>query len=487
MLDNIITQIPFLLFFIPLIGSLLINFLPSRRFITNFTYCILLVLTILSLKIIFHINNYSDVLIVNSTNKYNVIGTEFKISLCNIFVLITILFVNFIGFTNYIHEIILSRKTNIISLKHFFSIYLLHIFSIVGIMMTTNIMHLFIFLEIYSFCIYIITMIYKKHDLKILSYKYYSNNIFGSILCMLTIFYMILYFNTSDMFIIKQQLLAISLKNNLHIFFMFLLLIASIVIRFFNTNTSVHYNTDIVGINFLSITNIFINTLIGIYLIVDIIYFVFSGYNVLKNFYIIDIILCFASIMIIYNSLLLLRKKYYDNMFNIFIRINLISFVYLFMSYFLDGNNIKLFLLFLTDFISTNILLYFFTAYISTKFGTNDICVLNNNKLLKLFFIFIITFKIFLPFGTSLHTNEIFIHYIINNKNYLLLVPYLINKAVFSFLIIKICLNNVPLKYDENRIINKKSINILGISIFLILLLILFFNIVINTLNLHIN
>lgn len=98
MFSEFLIKIPYLLYFIPLLGSVFINFINGRRFLTNCTYSVLLILFLLSLKLIFHINNYDEMLIVNSSTQYNVIGTEFRISLYNIFILLTILFVNFIGF-----------------------------------------------------------------------------------------------------------------------------------------------------------------------------------------------------------------------------------------------------------------------------------------------------------------------------------------------------------------------------------------------------
>lgn len=483
-MNELFIKIPYLLYFIPLIASLFINFITGKRFLTNFTYFILLGLTILSFNLIFHISDYKSIFIVNSSEIYNVIGCEFKIGLYNIFMLITVLFVNFIGFANYIHEIILNKASNITYIKHFFSVYLIYIFSIIGIMTTTNIFHLFIFLEIYSFCMYMIITIYKKHDIKILSYKYFSNNIFGSILNMLTMFYIILYFNTSNIFVIKQQLLTISLKDNIHILLMFFLLICSVILRFLNTNTSKHYNTDNVGINFLSISNIFVNTLIGFYLITDIVYFILDNKNILTIFYFDKIIMFLSSLIIIYNSTFLFFRKYTDNIFSVFLRSNLASFGFVLLVSFLYDSNINMLIIFLIDFISTGMLLYFFSAFISAKYGNNNLDILNHNNIEKYFFVFIILFKLFLPFGTSLYVNKIFINYIVAD-NLFSLMPFIFNKISMLFLLCRIIINKEILDYNSDKILNKKYINTLSYSIILIFLFVLFFNVLINLLNLN--
>ena len=476
MFSEFLIKIPYLLYFIPLLGSVFINFISGRRFLTNCTYSVLLILFLLSLKLIFHINNYDEMLIVNSSTQYNVIGTEFRISLYNIFILLTILFVNFIGFINYIHEIILNKQSNVSYIKHFFSIYLMYIFAMVGIVLTSNIFHLFIFLEIYSFCMYLMITNYKKEDLTILSYKYFSNNIFGSILNMLTIFYIVLYFNTSNMFAIKQQLMTISINDNIGIFLMFLLFICSIIMRFFNTNTSKHHNTNNVGVNFLSISNIFVNTLIGVYLIDMIAHFIFSNHAMLSVFFIRWLVILITSIVIIYNSYLLINKNNINNVFNIFIRMDLINFGFLLLTSFLNIGN-KMSLMFVVDFVSINMLLYFFSAYLSAKYKTNDIQILNNDLKLKCFFVFIVVFKVFLPLGTCLYTNYLFLHYLIKSGYFVLLAPFLLNKVAVGILLFKTITNKSRIELEDNIVINKKSVNNLLLSVILIMIFVLFFNV----------
>lgn len=476
MFSEFLVKIPYLIYFIPLLGSVFIHFISGRRFLTNCTYSILLALFLLSLKLIFHIENYDGTLIVNSSTRYNVMGTEFRVSLYNMFVLITILFVNFIGFINYIHEIILNKQSNIPYIKHFFSIYLMYIFAIIGIVLTSNIFHLFIFLEIYSFCMYLMITNYKKEDLTILSYKYFSNNIFGSILNMLTIFYIVLYFNTSDMFTIKQQLMTISIRDNLGIFLMFLLFICSIVMRFFNTNTSKHHNTNNVGVNFLSISNIFVNTLIGVYLINTIANFIFTNQTMFNILFIRGLVIIITSIVIIYNSYLLINKDNTSNMFNIFIRMDLINFGFLLLTSFLSIDN-KMSLMFLVDFVSINMLLYFFSAYLSAKYKTNDIRILNNDLKLKCFFVFIIVLKVFLPIGTCLYTNYLFLIYLIKNAYFIVLAPFLLSKVAIGILLFKVITNKDRFDLSDEIMVNKKCVGNLLLSVGLIAVYVVFFGI----------
>lgn len=482
MLNEFSLQIAYLIFFIPLIMSILINFIEDKKFIIFIINITILTLIVLSIKILININFTNSIYFINTSEKFNILGTEFKISVLNLFFLICILFCNFIGFINYINEILLNKNLNSKYIKYFFSIYLLHIFSTVGIILTYNIFNLFIFLEIYSLCIYVMISIYKKHNLNIISYKYFSNNIFGSVLSMLTIFYISIYFNTPNMLEIKQQLVTINLKINIEIILMFILFLFSIIIKFFSTNTSKYHNTETVGINFLSISNIFINVLIGIYLLLEILFFILNKNIIFNIFYLKYIIFFISIILIIYNSIKLTSSKE-KTLFNIFLRFNLINFGYILLSVLIQENNSNLswilLFLYLFEFITINLLIYLFSAVINIIYKSNSIEFLNNNKIIKILFLSIILFKIFLPFGTSLYTNIYFISYVIKNNNILYLIPYLVNKICYILLFVTI-LNNDVINENENTNINKKYLNILYSSIFIIFTLIITFEVFIQ-------
>lgn len=482
MLSEFFIKIPYLLYFIPLIASLLVNFIDDKRFLETFTYCILIVLSVLSFELVSNISDYSNILLINSSKHFEIIGCEFKISSYNSFTITALLFVNLIGFSNYIHEIILDQSLSVGYMKNFFSIFLIYIFSLVGISLTNNILHLYIFMEVQSFCIYILIMTYKKREFAILSYKYLSNNIFGSILNMLAIFCIIIYFNTSNMFSIKQQLMTVDIKDNLFIFLMFILLMGSIVIKFFTSSSSHYFDTDKNDISFLSISNIFVNNIIGIYLVYNITHFLFNDDAILGMYGIDKISLIISSCIVIYNSVKLFSATHVNTMFDVFTRINLMDFGFILFVTFLSNkitDNSKVLLIFMIDFVSVSMLIYFFSAYISARYGTNDMSVLSRNRLLSYCFMFIILFKLFLPLGTSLYINR-FLYTHIMKSNIYLGVPFFISKISLLFLLYRIIVKDEQINYNDNGTLNKKYINTLLFSITIIFLFVLFFNILIN-------
>lgn len=465
----------YLLYFIPLMSSVFIYFLEGKRFLSNVGYLILMTLTIFTIKIFSSIDPNTTI-IVNSTATFNIIGTEFKLDIFNIFFLVNILFINFIGFINYVDDLVLTKKKDIGYIKHFFSIYFLHIFSTIGILLTDNIFHLFIFLELYSFSNYIIITNYKDTNLNILSYKYFSNNIFGSILNMLSIFYMLVYFNTSSIFLIKQQLLTIRLEEYYNIFLIILLFVFSVVIRFFTNSVSRYHNTDYKTVNFISISNIFVNSLLGIFLLSNVIFYILPTENIFNLFFIDKIFIYLSIISIIYNSILLFKKENYNSIFNIFIRLNLIGIFYTVIAIFLY-DDVAIVIDYVLDFLFISLTLYFFSDMISLKYKTNNIAALNNSKFLKVFFIVILLYRLYLPIASSFIANKYFFISIFSDKNYIFLVPFIVNKISIVFIIFKVLVNKNIIERQENSDTktNKRLLLTTYFSIFLVILFMFFF------------
>lgn len=141
---------------------------------------------------------------------------------------------------------------------------------------------------------------------------------------------------------------------------------------------------------------------------------------------------------------------------------------------FLDSD-IKTILNYIVDFLSVNLLLYFFSDFLSLKYKTNNIGILNKDKFLKIFFIFVLLYKLYLPIGAGASINNSFILNAIKNREYYLFLPFLINKAAIAFTIFNIIKNKEDVEVSDIKD-NTKLITIIT-SIFLIFIFTLFFNI----------
>lgn len=481
MLSEFFLKIPYLLFFIPLMASALMNFIYDKRFMVSVTNLINIVMLVLTLKMVANCGDFGVSHFITTTTKFNVLSTEFKISTVELLFFICILLCNFLGFINYINEILFSEKLNNSRIKYFFSIYLIYVFSIVGIIFTYNIFNLFLFLEIYSFCIYVMISIYNKENLNIISYKFFTSNVFGSILLAITMFYITIYFGTSNMMEIKQQIMTLNLKENYEVLLMFVLFLSSIIVKFFLTNTSRYHNTKNVGINFLSISNIFVNVLIGIYLMYEVLFFLFDSRIIFSTDLLKYIILSISTLVIIYNSVVLVFTKE-NTLFNIFLRLNLINLGYIMLSVLPYQNDrqlsTNLFMLYVFEFSLVNLFIYLFSGIISLIYKHNSLTYLNQNKTFKIVVLIILFYKMFLPFGTSLYMNMSFVSHCIENKgSTIYLIPFFVSKICYLTLFMTILNNKKQPALENAIIINKKHLNTLYFSVFLLFVLVVFFEI----------
>ena len=150
-INKILLQLPYALIFLPLIASIFVQFINDKKFLSNTFYVVITTLLIISCILLMAISDGNTNLFVMLNNNINMLGTEYKLNFINLFYIISILFLNIIGFLNYRYEYPLSNEANIKYKKIFFSIYFIHLFSMIGIFTTYNIFHLFIFIELFSF------------------------------------------------------------------------------------------------------------------------------------------------------------------------------------------------------------------------------------------------------------------------------------------------------------------------------------------------
>ena len=129
------------------------------------------------------------------------------------------------------------------------------------------------------------------------------------------------------------------------------------------------------------------------------------------------------------------------------------------------------------DFLFISLTLYFFSDMISLKYKTNNIAALNNSKFLKVFFIVILLYRLYLPIASSFIANKYFFISIFSDKNYILLVPFIVNKISIVFIIFKVLVNKniIERQEDSDTKTNKRLLLTTYFSIFLVILFMFFF------------
>lgn len=209
-------------------------------------------------------------------NSYYIIVYKIVICVISIIVLISIPF-NSINYINY----------------EFYILYIITIFSIYGIISINDILGIYIFIELQSFCIYIFCIIYSKTKYSILSgIQYFFIGTFASIIILIGISY--IYSNTgitSFIWIYSFNIINIYNSNIIigYIFIIIGLLIKIGTAPFHIWTVQVYNNTPII------ITNIIMNIpkVSILYVIYNLIYNLNISYIYINNMFYIFIILSF--------------------------------------------------------------------------------------------------------------------------------------------------------------------------------------------------
>ena len=436
-IDTIVFKLPYVLIFYPLLVSVFTFFLSDKKFLKNLTYFSLLFLFVISSTILIKSYFVNKNIFINVEGGENILGANFKVNTINIFYLISILFISVFGFMNYNYEYMLSQNVNIKYRRSFYAIYFLNIFSIVGILTTYNLFHLFLFIELFSFSIFNLMNSYVGKQINIAVYKYFSNNIFGSMILACAIFYTAMFFNSSDILSIRQQVLTLDFKHNIPILFLYFLIIISVVLKFLMFNV-VSQTEKKRTLTILSIYNTFISTLIGLFLCYFFTNFVFLLNGTILTVGFIKIILLLLIIGVAGNVLYSSITKT-KNIFDIFINIFLLNILKILITIlFTDTDSyFQLHLLALNNTIITSVPIYFISAYISELYDDNNLFIVNQHFLIKILLIFLLFYNLYFPYTLNfflineLHKTQ-FLH-----RNILFIILELINNIAIITVIAK--------------------------------------------------
>lgn len=184
----------YVIMFLPLVASVLCQFFNKRSVSFAITLASALALILLSAKSLF------DVLIFkNLANDFNLsqvsLAFEFNITSLSLTFLLLTLFIKFVNLFYYRGDIeeLLSAQNN----QNFYSVFLLNIFSLIGIFSSNNLFNLFIFLEIYAFTFFAISSISNNVELAKSSFKYFC---FGAASSLIILFcFLVIYLVLGDL------------------------------------------------------------------------------------------------------------------------------------------------------------------------------------------------------------------------------------------------------------------------------------------------
>ncbi len=298
----------YLLIFLPLFSSILCQIIQIRKF--SFAICVASLLYLLALLY----NLTPDVLKYDFlANDFNIslfsLGTEFKFDLINLFFLSLILIIQIFILLFYNRDIcsILDQRNH----SFFYSVFLINIFGLNGILTSNNLLNIYIYLEIYYFSFYTIATISRNNSLLQIVFKNFCSNAIASILIIISFLLIYLIFGKLNLDEIAS-LIPIFPKNKFWITsLIFLILNFSFLIKFFPIwQYFKKIKTSGAVSSFLVANSLFTHSLIGIFLSLKLIYLFFGKYLLFSdiNFDLIIIILGVA--LILFSSFKLIFQKH---------------------------------------------------------------------------------------------------------------------------------------------------------------------------------
>lgn len=476
-MNNIVYNLPFLLFFISLIGSILTCLIKNKKINIGITITSIITLLITLICIIFNYQTNSTTY-VNIQNNITLLGAEYRLNILNVYMAFILIITYFFMFINTNYELFYNTKNNDKYGRFLFSTYLLNIFSAIGILFTSNICNYFIFLEIYTFTIYTVISSSNNKNNLLIAYSSFNRNIVSSFMILLSIFGLVLYFNNTNMLFIYQEFLTINILKNPVILLLISFYMIGILLKFFSFNIySNMYNNSkneiVLDNNFIYFLYLFINILLCSYCLIF-----FSNY--LFNFDALFFGKIFVNLVIVIVSLLLLALFIYlikiFNIINIIIKFLFIDIISIILLMILN-NEFSLYLSFLlvVEHSLINLAIFFVANILYNRYGSYEIALLNNDNILKYSFIAMLFVKIGVPLTFLFSYNYNYIIMTNTEKNILLYIPFILIKIIYIFVITKIIMNKDIFKTDVKIDYNKKKDGLLVYSLFALMIIIFIF------------
>jgi len=314
----------YLLIFLPLVASLFCQIFSKKSFgfAIAVTTCILLLL--LEVKIFWDVLVYEKI-----SNDFELsilsLALEFRLDILGVIFLLLFTFIKSVILFFYrcdIEESLDSSESNI-----FYSVFLLHLFSMVGIFTTNNLLNLFFFFEIYAFSFFATLSITKNIEFSKISFRYFCLNSISSLLILFCILAIYLTFNSVSFESVASDLALIPQKDIWFITAIFLIMAFAIVIKFFPFWLYFEKlkNTSLIA-SFLSIESLFIKTGIGIFVTLKFIYFFFGNKLVFSSFNAAPILIFLSMCLVFYSSIKLYNQKHLK-MISAYLCLNNLGFI----------------------------------------------------------------------------------------------------------------------------------------------------------------
>lgn len=398
---NAISNI-YLIIFLPLFSSLLCQLIGKKPLPFWIALSSSILLLFLTLKVL------PDVLIYEKiTNDFELsplsIALEFRLDVLGIIFLMLLIFLKIVILCYYRYDIEKLLEAN--GHKVFYSVYLLHLFALVGIFTTNNLLNLFLFFEIYSFAFFATSSISKSLKISKLSFRYYCLNATSSLMILFCCLAIYLVFGELNFSHISEAFAINPSVNSWFIYSIFLILAVAFVIKFFPFWLYFENLKSVSLIsNFISIDSLFIKTNVGIFVILKFLYFFFGNHLLFSRFDFSPLIIFIALLLIFYSAIKLYQQKHLKSI-TVYFCLNNLGFILACLAI-QTIESLQAMFFYILNFSLVNLLIFIFATFLKRNFKTssiNKIWLINQNHFLlvlplKLLIFFIAAFPLSILF-----------------------------------------------------------------------------------------
>ena len=383
----------YLLIFLPLFASLLCQIFQIR----NICFVIALSCTVILIGLILKI--FPDILIYEKIkNDYELsllsITFEFSLDLIGVVFLFLIILLEFLMLIFYRSDI--ESALNKRNQANFYSVFLLNLFSLVGILTSNNLFNLYLFIEIHTFAFFAIATISYNSKLLNISFKNFCLSSVSSILILICFFAIFLTFGELNFDKIVDNLFLLPSDKIWFLFVILILFSLALIVKFFPLWQYFEKikSTSLVA-SFLVIDAFFIKILIDLFLTLKFIYFFFGNNFLFTQYEFSPIMILIGFSLVIYSSIRLIKEDHLK-LICAFFSIGNIGFMISAIGMQSIESMQSLFF-FLLNFSFVNFFIFLFASYIKKNYQSSSIDkifrVVRSNNLcgipLKLVIIFI--------------------------------------------------------------------------------------------------
>lgn len=398
----------YLIIFLPLFSSLICQLLGKKSLPFWIALSSAILLFFLTLKV------FPDVLIYEKiANDFQLaplsIALEFRLDVLGIVFLLLLTFLKIVILFYYRSDI--EKFLDERGRKIFYSVYLLHLFALVGIFTTNNLLNLFLFFEIYSFAFFATSSISKSLKISQLSFRYFCLNATSSLIILFCFLAIYLSSGEINFHRIGESFAMTAGINKWFLAAIFLLLLVSFIIKFFPfwlyfENLK---STNLIA-NFISIDSLFIKSNVGIFIILKFLYFLFGNNFVFSRFDFAPFFIFAALLLIFYSAIKLYQQKHLK-IIAAYLCLNNLGFILACVAI-QTIESLQALFFYLLNFSLVNLLIFIFATFLKRNFRTssiNKIWLMRQNNFtlvapLKLLIFFIAAF----PLSTLFFANWYF-------------------------------------------------------------------------------